>query len=137
MDEQEEENRFYTGPSITWCTFDPTGNFLLCNMGGEQVSRDSTWLCVLARANKSLIKSRKICIWNGGLYNREMGIYFWFYFIRFLFVNNNHETDSSVRITAMLQIYLYDVKGGEKVLNLEIMSSEAEEEWVKISESKS
>ena len=40
VDDQEEENRFYTGPSITWCTFDPTGNFLLCNMGGEQVPRD-------------------------------------------------------------------------------------------------
>lgn len=37
VDEEEEENRFYSGPSITWCTFDPTGNYLLCNMGGEQI----------------------------------------------------------------------------------------------------
>ena len=32
-----EEDRIFSGPSITWATFDPTGNFLLCNMGGEQV----------------------------------------------------------------------------------------------------
>ena len=37
VEDEEDENRFYSGPSITWCTFDPTGNFLLCNMGGEQV----------------------------------------------------------------------------------------------------
>ena len=33
-----DEGTYTSTPSVTWCTFDPTGEHLLCNMGGEQVS---------------------------------------------------------------------------------------------------
>ena len=49
------------------------------------------------------------------------------YFVFYLSITTNKLLLQS-KITTILQIYLYDVKDGEKVVNLEIMSSEAVEE---------
>ena len=91
-------------------------------MGGEQVSRDSPCLCVLARANESLMKSSKI--WEGDFIIGNLLLILFAFYLSITTIILMLQS----KITAILQIYLYDVKGGEKVINLEIMSSEAEEE---------